>query len=208
MSSTPSLPAEKNKPFAEDAVQRKSGSAKPWQVVSKPAGYGMPCAACRTYYAADLPACPVCKSTQRISAAVSAAVPKAPAGEAYPDPVALEQERERFLREFKAQLLASQTQMHSSANSQCIKTEHHPSAPETAAVCQSCYDHLQERVDVLEAALHIDIKDAAQIVYDAVWADSSDSSKSYENAAAALLNELRKRSGVTPTFGLMKPLTD
>jgi len=211
MSSTPSLPAGESNASVENAAQGKSGSAKPWQVVSKPAGYGMPCVACRTYYAADLVACPVCKSTQRIPAAVSAAESKAPAGEPCepcPDPAALEQERERFLREFKAQLLASQTQMHSSASSHCIKTEHHPSAPETAAVCQSCYDQLQERVDVLEAALHIDIKEAAQIVYDAVWADSSDSSKSYENAAAALLNELRKRSGVTPTFGLMKPLTD
>ncbi len=87
-------------------------------------------------------------------------------------------------------------------------TENHPSAPATAAVCQSCYDHLQERVDVLEAALHIDVKEAAQIVYDAVWADSSDSSQSYQNAASALLSELRKRSGVTPTFGLMKPVPD
>jgi len=52
------------------------------------------------------------------------------------------------------------------------------------------------------------LKEAAQIVYDAVWADSSDPGKTYENAAHALLTELRRRSGVTPTFGLMKPLTD
>ena len=208
MSSTPSLPAEKAKPFRQDTVPLNSGDAKPWQAVSKPAGYGMPCAGCRTYYSADLPACPVCNNTERISAPVSAAGPKVPVDEPCPDPVVLEQERERFLREFKAQLLASQTPLHSAANSRCTRTENHPSGSETAAVCQSCYDHLQERVDVLEAALHIDIKEAAHIVYDAVWADSADSSKSYENAASALLSELRKRSGVTPTFGLMKPLTD
>jgi hypothetical protein len=38
-------------------------------------------------------------------------------------------------------------------------------------------------VDVCEAALHIDLKEAAQIVYDAVWADPSDPSKTYINAA-------------------------
>ena len=33
----------------------------------KPAGYGLPCAKCRTYYAADLTSCPVCKSSERVS---------------------------------------------------------------------------------------------------------------------------------------------
>ena len=75
-------------------------------------------------------------------------------------------------------------------------------------VCQGCYDHLQERVDVLEAALHMDLKEAAQIVYDAVWADPSDPTKTYENAAHALLAELRKRSGVAQVFGLLQPLSD
>ena len=48
----------------------------------------------------------------------------------------------------------------------------------------------------VEAALHIDLKEAAQIVYDAVWSDPSDPSKTYQNAAQALLTELRKRSGI------------
>jgi len=64
---------------------------------------------------------------------------------------------------------------------------------------------VQERVDVLEAALHIDLKEAAQIVYQAVWANPSDPTKTYQNAAHALLTELRKRSGVTPTFTLLEP---
>ena len=49
----------------------------------------------------------------------------------------------------------------------------------------------------MEAALHIDLKEAAQIVYEAVWSDPSDPSKTYRNAARALLTELRQRSGIT-----------
>jgi len=48
----------------------------------------------------------------------------------------------------------------------------------------------------------------SQIVYEAVWADTSDSTKTYDNAAHALLNELRKRAGVTQTFGILRPLSD
>ena len=33
----------------------------------KPAGYGLPCAKCKTYYLANLNACPVCKSSERVS---------------------------------------------------------------------------------------------------------------------------------------------
>jgi hypothetical protein len=122
--------------------------------------------------------------------------------------VELEEERERFLRDFKAQVFASQLPVNLNGNLPCTHEENHPSGPEPAAVCQGCFDHLQERVDVLEAALHIDLKDAAQIVYDAVWADPSDATKTYENAAHALLAELRRRSGVTQVFGLLQPLPD
>jgi hypothetical protein len=79
------------------------------------------------------------------------------------------------------------------------------SAPEPATICQGCYDRLQERADVLEAAMHIDIKEAAQIVYDAVWSDPSDPSKTYQNAAQALLTELRRRSGIPQVFGPLQP---
>ena len=48
----------------------------------------------------------------------------------------------------------------------------------------------------MEAALLIDAKEAASIVYDAVWSDPSDPSKTYANAAEALLTELRSRAGV------------
>jgi len=58
---------------------------------------------------------------------------------------------------------------------------------------------------VLEAAMHMDIREAAQIVYDAVWADTSDPSKTYQNAAQALLIELRRRSAITQVFGQLQP---
>ena len=46
-----------------------------------------------------------------------------------------------------------------------------------------------------------DPKEAAEIVYTAVWADTSDPSKTYQNAAAALLNELRNRAGLGVILG-------
>ena len=112
------------------------------------------------------------------------------------------------MRDFKTQVFASQLPINASGNLPCAHEENHPGGPEPAVVCQGCYDHLQERVDVLEAALHMDLKEAAQIVYDAVWADPSDATKTYENAAHALLAELRRRSGVTQVFGLLQPLSD
>jgi len=168
----------------------------------KPVGYGLPCSKCRTYYPADLAACPICKSTERVSiTAVKLSAPLA-ATEDFPDPEVLEQEREKFLREFKEQLATLEAS--GSAFPRCIKEENHAGDIVSAAICQSCYEQLQERVDVLEAALRMDVKEAAQIVYDAVWADPSDPNKTYENAASALLGELRKRSGTPQTFALLQ----
>ncbi len=131
-----------------------------------------------------------------------------PLSEEVPDLATLEAERERFLRDFKAQLLTSQMQVRAIAPTHCTRAENHQSGQQKATVCQNCFDHLQERVDILEAALHIDLKEAAQIVYEAVWADTSDSTKTYDNAAHSLLNELRKRAGITQTFGILQPLSD
>ncbi len=189
------------------ATPAATASATP-QIVPKQAGYGLPCANCKTYYAADLKACPVCKTAERVSPAAAPVRSSVLTNEVCPDPIALEEERERFLREFKSQVFASQVPANGTGNMRCIHDENHLSGPEPAAVCQGCYDHLQERVDVLEAALHMDLKEAAQIVYDAVWADPTDSTKTYENAAHALLTELRKRSGVAQVFGLLQPLSD
>ncbi len=168
-------------------------------------GYGLPCAKCKTYYAADLAECPVCQTKERVSPVV-AALPVAPAtAEELPDPVALEEERERFLREFKSQIAASEVESDATAHN-CTLAENHQNQSVPAVICQGCYEHLQERVDLMEAALHMDLKDASQIIYDAVWTDPSDPNKTYQNAAQALLLELRKRAGVKLVLGPLQPL--
>ena len=220
MSSTAAAPASSHRtaksavrdanarPAPESAVVAASPTAEPLGV--KAVGYGLPCLKCRTYYAANVKVCPVCQTAERISPVVVSASPApAPAlSEGPPDLATLEAERERFLKDFKAQLLTSQMQVRTTPSTICTRSENHQSGQQTATVCQTCFDHLQERIDVLEAALHIDLKEAAQIVYEAVWADTSDSTKTYDNAAHSLLNEMRKRAGITQTFGVLQPLSD
>jgi hypothetical protein len=169
-------------------------------------GFGMPCANCRLYYPANLDFCPTCNGKERVSPNVAPVIAKSQAViEDVPDTAVVEQEREAFLKEFKSQLFAAHAEV---ANSPIICTlgEHHAQGAEPASICKPCYDQLQERVDVCEAALHMDVKDAAQIVYEAVWADPSDPSKTYTNAAMALLTELRKRAGVSSMIGPFQPL--
>jgi hypothetical protein len=176
----------------------------------KSSGYGLPCAKCRLYYPANLDICPCCNHSERVSPSVVPAQSKAQAAaEVTPDTAALEEEREAFLKEFKSQLFAAHAEVASTgagAPVACTTGEHSTQNPEPASICKQCYERLQERVDVCEAALHIDLKEATQIVYDAVWADSSDPSKTYTNAANALLTELRKRSGVSSLLGPFHPL--
>ena len=98
-------------------------SSLPAVSASEPArrsAYGLPCAKCGMYYEAALPACPICKSAERVSprAIISSPgvltsptqnlPPVAPGSlDSIPDAAALEEERERFLRELKAQLDAA-----------------------------------------------------------------------------------------------------
>lgn len=181
---------------------RKTFSDTPF--APRQTGYGLPCANCKTYYAADLPACPICSASHRVSP-IEPLVRVAPA-EQLPDPQQLEAERERFLRELNSQVIASALPPDLPAPAMhCTYVENHSNAPEPASICQGCYDRMQERGDVLEAALHMDITEAAQVVYDAVWADPSDPSKTYQNAAEALLTELRRRSGIPQVFGPLQP---
>lgn len=171
----------------------------------KPAGYGLPCARCHLYYPAGLDACPCCQSKERVSAFVeprNSAPSVVTKGE--PDLAILEQEREAFLQQFESQAASSGAGM-AGGSAECRLSTHPDRTFEPASICNSCYQSLQERVDVLEAALHIDLKEAAHIVYTAVWADPSDASKTYTNAAAALLAELRKRSGVSTILGQFQP---
>jgi hypothetical protein len=127
--------------------------------------------------------------------------------ESIPDGAAVEQEREEFLRQFKSQLMEAHAEV-ANAPSMCTLAEHHAEAPVPAEICKSCYERQQERVDVCEGALHMDLKEAAQIIYDAVWADPSDPSKTYQNAASAILTEIRKRAGVSTVLGPFQPLSD
>jgi len=175
----------------------------------KPSGYGLPCAKCHLYYAADLDACPACKNKERISPIVPKLSPKRAQSpvEDVPDSAALEREREEFLRQFKSQLIEAHAEVMSAPESVCKFSDHHPGEPGKAEICTACHERVQERLDVCEAALHIDLKEAAQIVYDAVWADASDPGKTYQNAASALLGELRKRAGITAVMGPFQPLS-
>jgi hypothetical protein len=185
-----------------DRVVATPAATAPAEAVHRSSGYGLPCAKCHLYYPADLDSCPICSARERVSPNVVPAIPRSQAAaEPVPDNDMVEQEREAFLKEFKSQLFAAHAEVANSPVA-CSLGDHE----EPASICKACYDRLQERVDVLEAALHMDVKDAAQIVYDAVWADPSDPSKTYTNAAGALLTELRRRSGVSSLIGPFQPL--
>jgi len=210
MNPTQPAPTESKK-SASVAVAHASDRRQESVAAMKPRGYGLPCAQCKTYYAADLDECPVCHAKARIkppASAISASASAAshePLGET-PDPDLLEQERERFLREFKSQVYASHAQINVAESFRCSREENHPGEFEPAEVCGACYERVQGRVDVMEAALHMELKEATQIIYDAVWADTSDTSKTYENAAQALLTEIRKRAGIPAVLGTHQPL--
>jgi hypothetical protein len=211
-SSIPSaiLPTEPGFQRATTAMESLPAALGPRRI-----GYGLPCVKCKTYYAADLSMCPVCQSEERVSPVVDAsgnAIPAVPEPALpVPDDAALEEERERFLREFNSQVYASQlqidaAQIDSEKNLSCSVEGNHQGALEPAAVCQSCYSRLQERVDLLEAALHMDLIEATRVVYEAVWADPSDPNKTYLNAARAILAEMRKRAGISVVLGPFQPL--
>src|SRR6266849_2059269 len=74
------------------------------RLAPKRTGYGLPCGNCKTYYAADLAACPVCQSAERVSPTAAAASLSEQLPDLAPDDATLEEERERFLREFKSQV--------------------------------------------------------------------------------------------------------
>lgn len=201
-------PSQSSRP--NDQGQRQPGAertpdqAQPGSSAAR-GGYGLPCAKCKTYYSADLKSCPVCKAAERVSPTEAAESVKVAPAEDMPDLDTLEAEREKFLREFKSQLLTSPVQLEPSQITCTLS--HHSGESEAASVCHGCYDRLQERADVMEAALHMDLQEATQVIYDAVWADASDPTKTYQNAAQALLSELRRRAGISAVLGPFQPLT-
>jgi len=172
---------------------------------TRAAGYGLPCANCRAYYPSDMPACPICQSKERVSASVAPKIAVAAAPAQSEEARLLAEERER-LRELKSQIYASHSQL-APATFRCALDQNHNGNAEPAAVCHTCYGEARQQADRLEAALHMDAKEAAKIVYDAVWADPSDPNKTYLNAANALLMELRKRAGIGLLLGSNQHLT-
>jgi len=159
---------------------------------SRSIGYGMPCAKCRAYYPSDMDACPICKSKERLSANSNGR----PASAAVSSPASSHSEAAKRLRELKSQIYASQPQVPAATFRCALDQNHDGTTVEPAAVCHSCYGEMRQMVGRMEAALHMEPKDAAKIVYEAVWADTSDPDKTYYNAAIALLGELRKRAGI------------
>jgi len=182
----------------------------------KLAGYGLPCSHCHAYYPADMHVCPICHSPERVSptapvAYIMASAASQPASQItsqLSSEVAsqltsqlttgaqIDSDRERFLKELKSQAFASHTQINAAATFRCVLEHQHSGSTEPAAVCHSCYGEVRQQADRMEAALHMDAKEAAKIVYEAVWADTSDPNTTYLNAATALLSELRKRAGI------------
>jgi len=197
------------RPGAAQAALRNEGASPQPAAARKPSGYGLPCLKCHLYYPADLDRCPTCHASQRVSPLTSNRKPN-PAQKSAENASGnhgLEKEREEFLRQFKAQLEELHPEIARAAEAAvCKLKERHAGQASSAEICGACYERLEERVDVLEAALHIDPKEAAQIVYDAVWADPSHPGQTYQNAANALLNELRQRAGVTAIMGPFEPL--
>ncbi len=184
-------------PLARKSTSQAAGMSVPPAVPHsvKPVGYGLPCAQCRTYYWADLKACPVCKSTERVSA-IQAKNPAATStGKPLPEPVVLG---------FKAPSASSQRSAQPSAFSPCIREEHHQHGFAPAAICQDCYEHVQEHV--LESALNMEVKQVARIIYEAIWVDSCDPSKACQNVARALVSALCKPSGPTHSLTLFGAL--
>lgn len=214
------------KTLSEHGFPLRGGAAEDSQKVRR-VGYGLPCAHCRAYYAADLAACPYCGSADRVTASatpsvnVSAAVHEplplhAATGEILPggdedelDPAQIEN-RERVLREYQNQVFAANPSMATYSQAQCTLDRNHQSTPAApAVVCKDCYNDVAIHCEQLEAALCIEIREAAQIIYEAVWADPSpsDPSRTYQNAALALLNEMRRRAGVALPIAAAAPYT-
>ena len=186
----------------------------------KAVGYGLPCSRCHAYYPADMHVCPICKSPDRVSPIASVKHSTAPAAAATcvathncapvnsNSNINIDDDRERFLKELKSQAFALHTQVNAAATFRCVLQHQHSGASEPAAVCHTCYGEARQQADRLEAALHMDAKEAAKIVYEAVWADTSDPNRTYLNAATALLSELRKRAGIGLLLGGNQPLAD
>jgi hypothetical protein len=206
------IPAAALKPDAvrPGAGLKSSPSGSQTNSSARHTGYGLPCAKCHLYFPADLDVCPTCHHNERVSPAVPKVRPNVSQAVTppVPDNATVEKEREEFLRQFKSNLIEAHNEIVDTSGALCSCEEHRPGDDAAATICHACFERVQERLDLLETALVVDPKEAAQIIYAAVWADPSDPSKTYENAANALLSEIRKRAGMNPLMGPFQPLTD
>src|SRR5437868_9542523 len=148
---------------------------------NRPARFGLPCANCKAYYSADLPACPICKCAERVPAEEAEAesanrLKKPPAGVLQgalgcfnnldstpgckrPMRLALHcaEDGERFLLESKMLLCAHIDEIDAGPTSPCILGENHNPQSEYASICLSCYSGLREKLARTETALLIEI---------------------------------------------------
>jgi hypothetical protein len=199
------------KPPAVSASEKQAPPPTARRVLApeaKAIGYGLPCSQCHAYYPADMSSCPICQSPERVSPTepvlhtMVSSAPSPASGNG------IDEERERLLKELKSQAFAAHTQINAAATFRCVLEHQHTGATEPAAVCHTCYSDARQQADRMEGALHIDSKEAAKIVYEAVWADTSDPNTTYLNAANALLAEMRKRAGIGLMLGTNQPLAD
>jgi hypothetical protein len=222
------VPRRNTAPAAEACRAESVSDGERGERIGRRTGYGLPCANCKTYYAADLAACPYCGCPERLMAS-SAPVPatelkqeldnlRAEIAQALGEqslpggpeaPVRSAEEREQFLRQYKSQLYASHTQINPATAFRCSLERNHGQSYEPAAVCKKCYNQAAERMEQLEAILCMDVREAAQLIYEAVWSDPTpnDPSRTYQNAAQAILGELRRRAGLSMMFGAAPPYT-
>jgi hypothetical protein len=208
-----------------DAIQRDGSNLRTRAHAlnqHRPARFGLPCANCKAYYGSDLAACPICKCAERVPAEEAEA--KSPNRLKQPSPGLLraalgsfiavdatrpckpemqlalrcDEDGERFLLESRLLLCARTDEIDAGHCSSCILDEDHNTQSEYASICLSCYERLRDKLARTEAALLIDLGEAAQIVYQAVWADPSptEPSRTYQSAAQALLKELWHRAGL------------
>ena len=115
-----------------------------------------------------------------------------------------------FLVESKLLLCTNTDEVNAGIRSPDILAGNRKTQDESVLVSLGCYDQLREKLAHTEAALAhaeaallMDLREAAQVIYEAVWADPSprEPSRTYENAAQALLNELRHRARMVRLLG-------
>src|ERR1017187_1503093 len=106
-------------PVALSTPEQHTPKGAPPRVASasekKPVGYGLPCSRCHAYYPADMHACPICKSSERVSPTPPVVHPTASVATQPVTGLPIDQERERLLKELKSQAFASHTQINTAA---------------------------------------------------------------------------------------------